>query len=75
MNEGVTLDQLLPYFCSNVAAVMRLSGKGSIAVGQDADLLVLSEDLGVHHLMANGRWHIKNGEQHIFGSYEAATSN
>jgi len=74
VGEGVALNDLLPYFCSNIARIMRLAGKGTIAVGQDADLLVLDDTLAVQHLMANGRWHIQNGEQHIFGSYEAATS-
>jgi len=73
--EGLGLDELLPYFTSNVASLMRLHGKGTIAPGQDADLLVLDGDFRVQQLMANGRWHIKNGEQQILGSYEAASSH
>jgi hypothetical protein len=26
----------------------------------------------LQHVMANGRWHIKNGEQQKWGSYELA---
>ena len=71
--EGLGLDELLPYFTSNVATLMRLHYKGGIAPGQDADLLVLDSNLNVQHLMANGRWHIKNGQQQILGSYETAS--
>jgi len=74
LEQGVNLDELLPYFTSNVASLMRLHGKGAIAVGMDADLLVLSDNHSVQHLMANGRWHIKDGRQQILGSYEAAQS-
>jgi len=72
--EGVGLEESLPCFTSNVADTMRLRGKGVIAQGMDADLLVLGSDLRVQHLMANGRWHIKNGRQQILGQFETATS-
>jgi beta-aspartyl-dipeptidase (metallo-type) len=70
--EGLSLDEVLPYFTNNVAKLMRLHGKGYLAKGQDADLLVLDENLKLQHVMANGRWHIKNGEQQQWGSYEVA---
>ena len=70
--QGLGLDETLPYFTSNIAKLMRLSSKGSIAAGQDADLLVLDENLELQHVMASGRWHIKNGEQQKWGSYELA---
>jgi hypothetical protein len=38
----------------------------------DADLLVLDDKLAVQHLLAGGRWHIKNGRQEIQGSYETS---
>jgi len=69
--QGQGLEQTLPACTSNVADLMRLPGKGRIAVGQDADLLVLDDQFLVHGLMANGRWHIQDGAQVIMGSYEA----
>ncbi len=72
LDEGLALDEILPYFTANIARLMRLHGKGTIAIGQDADLLVLDGKHRVQHLLANGHWHIKNGEQQILGSYEAA---
>ncbi len=68
--EGLSLDQMLPYFTRNVAQLMRLPGKGCIAEGMDADLLVPDGELGVQHLLAGGRWHIKNGRQEICGRFE-----
>jgi beta-aspartyl-dipeptidase (metallo-type) len=71
-DQGLSLDQILPYFTQNVATLMRLTGKGAIAVGMDADLLILNDALEVEHLMAEGRWHVKNGQQTIWGSFETA---
>ena len=70
--EGLSLDQMLPCVTSNVARLMRLPGKGVIAEGMDADLLVLDDQMQVQHLLAGDRWHIKNGRQEIQGSYESA---
>ncbi len=70
--EGLAFDEALPYFTNNVAKLMRLHRKGCIALGQDADFLVLDKNLTLQHVMANGRWHIKNGEQQQWGSYEMA---
>jgi beta-aspartyl-dipeptidase (metallo-type) len=67
---GLNLEQVLPHFTANVASLMRLRGKGVIARGMDADLLVLDGKNRVQHLMAAGRWHIKNGQQQILGSFE-----
>lgn len=69
--EGLALDQMLPYVTSNIAGLLRLPGKGMIAEGMDADLLVLDSKLEVQHLLAGGRWHIKNGLQQVQGSFEA----
>ncbi len=68
--EGLKLNEALPYFTENPATLMRLPGKGRIDVGMDADLLVLDEALSVRHLMIGGGWHIKDGQQNRWGSFE-----
>jgi beta-aspartyl-dipeptidase (metallo-type) len=68
--QGLGLEDMLAHFTSNVATLLRLTGKGSIGRGQDADLLVLDSDLGVQHLMARGNWHIRNGELQKAGRFE-----
>jgi beta-aspartyl-dipeptidase (metallo-type) len=60
--EKFPLEKALPVVTSNVAAILRLPGKGRIAVGMDADLLLLDEEDRIRHLMAHGRWLIQNGE-------------
>jgi beta-aspartyl-dipeptidase (metallo-type) len=69
-NEGLSLEDTLPCVTSNVARLMRLRGKGGIAEGMDADLLVLDRNLTVQHVMAGGHWHIRDGEQLVSGSFE-----
>ncbi|MFT7517074.1 MAG: beta-aspartyl-dipeptidase (metallo-type), partial [Myxococcota bacterium] len=56
------LEQALPAFTANPAEHLKLEGKGRIAVGYDADLVVLEEDgsvasvftaAGTHHQYIN----------------------
>jgi len=62
---GQAPERVLPAFTSNVAQVLRLPGKGCIATGADADLVALDEAGAIRHVMALGRWHVKDGRQLI----------
>jgi beta-aspartyl-dipeptidase (metallo-type) len=46
---------------SNVARLLRLPGKGRLALGCDADLVCFDPELRVRHVMALGRWMIQDG--------------
>ena len=70
LEDGYPLGQILPPFTSNVATLLRLKNKGSIAAGTDADLVVLDADHGIRDVMARGRWHVRGGEQRVFGTFE-----
>ncbi len=70
LNEGRMLDTILPAFTSNVAALLRLKNKGRIAVGADADLVVLDAHHAIQDVMARGIWHVKDGVQHVSGTFE-----
>jgi beta-aspartyl-dipeptidase (metallo-type) len=70
LRAGRSLDTVLPVFTSNPAALLRLPTKGRLAVGMDADLVVLDPDAGVHGVMAQGRWHVRDGEHVIRGTFE-----
>ena len=71
--RGAGLPQILPPFTSNVARVLRLSGKGRLVVGADADLVVLQSDGRIRDVMANGRWHVEQGRAVIRGTFEEAS--
>lgn len=69
--RGRDLAQVLPAFTSNVARLLRLPEKGHIAVGADADLVVLDDQGNVTDVMARGRWHVKDGVVVVRGTFES----
>jgi beta-aspartyl-dipeptidase (metallo-type) len=59
----IPLTELLPFFTSNVAKVLKLTRKGRLQSGNDADVLVLDKNtLEIIHLFARGRHLIKDGQ-------------
>lgn len=70
--RGHDLDRILPAFTSNVAALLRLSAKGALRVGADADLVVLDADHRVRDVMARGVWHVQGGMPVRRGTFETA---
>ncbi len=61
LQRGMPLAEALPAFTSNAAALLRLAGKGRIAAGADADLVVLDAEHRVRDVMARGRWFVRGG--------------
>lgn len=72
--RGVPLEQALAPFTSSPARLLQLAGKGTIAVGADADLVVLEEDGGVHDVMAGGRWQVRAGVVDVVGPFESGSA-
>jgi len=70
LEEKLSMEAVIPLATSNVADILKLSGKGRIAEGKDADLLILDEKLNMVHLLANGRVMVKNGKPLKKGAYE-----
>ncbi len=68
--RGHALDVVLPAFTSNVARQLRLPGKGRVAAGGDADLVVLDADGGIADVMAQGAWHVRDGAVVRRGPFE-----
>ena len=64
-------ESFLPAFTSNPARLLQLTGKGQLALGSDADLVVLGDDHLPRSVMAKGRWHLRDGECVQFGTFEA----
>ncbi|MFO0686845.1 MAG: beta-aspartyl-peptidase [Sandaracinus sp.] len=70
VGRGRTLGDVLPFFTSNVAAQLRLPRKGTVAVGADADLLVLDHGARLDAVMARGRWMMREGRATARGTFE-----
>ncbi len=68
--HGLALAQILPLLTDNVAKLLRLRGKGRVAVGMDADLVLLDERLEPSGVIAGGRWLIRAGEVQVRGPFE-----
>ncbi len=67
---GRDLAALLPALTSNPAGLLRLPGKGRLAAGADADLVVLGSDHRPQHVMARGRWMVRDGRAVVRGTFE-----
>ncbi|MCL6284219.1 amidohydrolase family protein [Ruegeria sp. 2012CJ41-6] len=68
---GVPLDEALAPLTHNVADLLKLHHKGRLAVGMDADLVILDGDLDVRDVMARGNWHLRDHQTVRRGMYEA----
>ena len=68
--RGVPLETALAPFTTNPARLLRLPNKGHIAVGMDADLVVLDAHGGVHDVICNGRWHLRASALQLSGNFE-----
>jgi beta-aspartyl-dipeptidase (metallo-type) len=56
--EGLPLERALPSVTSTPARILKLAGKGRLAPGMDADLVLLDRDLGVRHVISGGVWRV-----------------
>lgn len=70
VKAGRELSDVLPAFTSNPAQLLRLQNKGCLRSGADADLVVLDDALEIQGVMALGKWHVRNGEVVLKGTFE-----
>ncbi|MGH8076833.1 MAG: beta-aspartyl-peptidase [Lysobacter sp.] len=68
--RGLSLTQALPAFTTNPARLLRLTGKGHIASGADADLVVLDAKGAVSDVFIAGIAHVRAGEVQRRGIFE-----
>lgn len=79
VERGHDLATVLPAFTSNPGRFLRLGQerssdagpKGQLSVGADADLVVLDEHFAARHVMARGRWLVRDGVPTVTGTFEA----
>ena len=68
--EGIPLETALRVITANPARLLKLRGKGRLAPGQDADVVLLdAKDLQVRTVIAKGRLLMKGGKALVKGIY------
>lgn len=70
VDQGIKIQDCLAFFTSNVATLMNFKTKGRIALGMDADLIVLDSQNRISHVMAMGVWHIFDKKVVKKGTFE-----
>jgi beta-aspartyl-dipeptidase (metallo-type) len=70
LDNGVAMEACLPFFTSNMAALMNFKNKGRLTPGCDADLLILDPKKRIKHVMAQGQWHVFDKQIIKKGSFE-----
>jgi beta-aspartyl-dipeptidase (metallo-type) len=71
LSEGIPLPDAAATATVNPAAILKLRGKGRLAVGADADILVIgSGDLRIRSLVARGRVMLRDGDLLAKGAFE-----
>jgi len=72
--NGLGLAEALPLITTNVARVLKIEArKGSIAVGKDADFVLLTPDYAIDTVIARGRVHVAGGAAVRKGPFEERT--
>jgi len=71
-NHGVPLERALSTITLNPARFHRLTRKGRVVPGADADLVALGDDLRVREVWARGRRVVREGEVVVRGMAEEA---
>jgi beta-aspartyl-dipeptidase (metallo-type) len=70
IQEGFPLENALSVVTSNVAEILKLKRKGRIEPEKDADLVLIRKDFSILHVIAMGKWMMKDGVMLKKGNYE-----
>ena len=70
VKANLPLETVLPLITTNPARHLELKGKGRLEAGMDADLCLFTEDLTLHHVMAKGKFLMKDREVLVKGTFE-----
>lgn len=70
LGEGIPLEVAIRVITENPATVLKLSQKGRIEAGRDADLVLLDENLEVDTVIAMGKVMVENAVPVVKGTFE-----
>ena len=71
LNAGIPLEIAIKAITDNPAKILKLTKKGKISEGFDADLCLLDrKTLDLNAVMAKGKWVIKDGLPIVYGTFE-----
>jgi beta-aspartyl-dipeptidase (metallo-type) len=70
VKANLPLETVLPLITTNPARHLELKGKGRIEAGMDADLCLFTEDMNLCHVMAKGKFLMRNKEIIVKGTFE-----
>jgi beta-aspartyl-dipeptidase (metallo-type) len=70
VTEGIPLDAAIRVITANPATVLKLSQKGRIETGRDADLVLLDKDLEIDTVIAMGKVMVENKVPLVRGTFE-----
>ncbi|KGP91041.1 isoaspartyl dipeptidase [Pontibacillus chungwhensis BH030062] len=70
IEEGIDLETAIRTITSNPAHILKLTHKGELSKGKDADLVLLDEDLQVDTVFALGRLMVEGKEAIVKGTFE-----
>lgn len=68
--EKLELEKALKVITSNVADILKLKNKGRIAVNKDADIVLFNENYEICHMLAMGKFMVKDFKMLKKGNYE-----
>jgi beta-aspartyl-dipeptidase (metallo-type) len=69
--HATPLEKALLPITKNVAQILKLTDKGTLSVGMDADIVLLDQDLNIDTVIAKGKILMLNKEQIVKGAFEA----
>lgn len=68
--KDLPLESVWPLVSSNVASLLKLSGKGELKIGYDADFLLMNDSMEILSVCALGKLMIHHNEVLIKGTFE-----
>lgn len=68
--DAIPMETAIKTVTSNPADILQLHRKGRITKGNDADFLLVDEQMNIVHMVANGKFFVRDKKQIIHGNYE-----